>query len=78
MSTLRSLFHISNSTGRTFRNPASGINGGTPAPSLLIPLGQAAYQAIQAATPPPSRLNGSCWPSRPCTPPGPMPSATCS
>lgn len=54
---LRSLFHISNSTGRIFRNPASGINGGTPAPSLLIPLDQAAYdRAIQAATQPPARL----------------------
>lgn len=57
MSALRSLFHISKNTGRTFRNPASGINGGTPAPGLLIPLDQAAYdRAIQAATKPPARL----------------------
>jgi hypothetical protein len=57
MSALRSLFRISKGAGRIFRNPASGINGGTPAPSLLIPLGQAAYdRAIQAATQPPARL----------------------
>jgi len=57
MSAMRSLFHISKSTGRIFRNPASGINGGTPAPVVLVPLDQADYdRAIHAATQPPARL----------------------
>jgi hypothetical protein len=57
MSALRSLFHISKSNGRIFRNPASGINGGTPACGVLVPLDQTAYdRAIQAATQPPARL----------------------
>jgi hypothetical protein len=56
MSAMRSLFHISKSTGRIFRNPASGINGGTPAPGVLVPLDQAAYdRAIQ-----PGRVAASC------------------
>jgi integrase len=57
MSALRSLFHISKSTGRVFRDPASGINGGTPASGVLVPLDQTAYdRAIQASTQPPARL----------------------
>jgi hypothetical protein len=57
MSALRSLFQISRSTGRIFRNPASGIMGGTPACGVIVPLDQAAYdRAIQAATQPAARL----------------------
>jgi hypothetical protein len=43
--------------GRIFRNPASGIMGGTPAFGVIVPLDQAAYdRAIQAATQPAARL----------------------
>jgi hypothetical protein len=57
MSALRSLFQISLSTGRIFRNPASGIKGGTPAFGVIIPLDQAACdRAMQAAAQPAARL----------------------